>query len=449
MAEHRRGALTIAVAVAAFATLLTIVRCDRAPASPGQAANECSALVASPSQTPPPVDPNRPVMGFDTYNTFGVTIDQALIVGIVRAMARNGMRAAGYRYIILDDGWQGARTPAGQITADPSRFPCGIQRLAAYVHAEGFRLGIYTSPAPRACSGRTGSGGHVAADARTFARWGVDYVKLDWCGSDYSPSGAATIARTWRTALSATGRPMILSINAGGAPSVGSWAHLIVNSWRVGGDICGSWYNQTRPPSVTARRCYNRLYDEGIYDYLTSPGLQAQVVLAGPGHYIDPDNLEVGTAGESASGQNLATYALDPAEAGTNFAIWAMWSAPLIAGNDPRTMDGSDPASQILLNREIIAIDQDPLGRPATLVLDQGSWQVWRKPLSGGKTAVAVVNLADSAREVLFSWAQLGIGGQPASLSDVWAQRDTPANGAGVRIRLDAHATAMYVLTVR
>lgn len=109
---------------------------------------------------------------------------------------------------------------------------------------------------------------------------------------------------------------MILSINAGGAPSVGSWAHLIVNSWRVGGDICGSWYNQTRLPSATARRCYNRLYDEGIYDYLTSPGLQAQTALAGPGHYLDPDNLEVGTAGESAGGQNLATYALDPAEAG-------------------------------------------------------------------------------------------------------------------------------------
>lgn len=126
-----------------------------------------------------------------------------------------------------------------------------------------------------------------------------------------------------------------------------------------------------------------------------------------------------------------------------------MWSAPLIAGNDPRTMYGSNPANRILLNREIIAVDQDSLGRPATLVLDRGSWQVWRKPLSGGKTAVAVVNLANSARVVLFRWAQLGIGGQPASLSDVWAHRDIPANGAGVRVRLDAHATAMYVLTVR
>ncbi len=449
MAASRGRALAAVVAVAVSATVLTAAGCSPARNVTRQAMNECSDLVASLARTPPPVDPNRPVMGFNPYNTFGATIDQAVIVGIVRAMASNGMRAAGYRHIILDDGWQGPRTAAGQITADPGRFPCGIQRLATYVHAEGFRFGIYTSPAPRACSGRTGSAGHVAADARTFARWGVDYVKLDWCGSDYSSSGAATIARTWRAALSATHRPMILSINAGGAPSVGPWAHVIVNSWRVGGDICGSWYNQTRPPSATARGCYNRLYDEGIYDYLTSPGVHAQVTLAGPGHFIDPDMLEVGTAGKSASGQDLTAYALDPAEADTNFAIWAMWSAPLIAGNDPRTMGGADLASQILLNREIIAVDQDPLGRPATLVLSRGGWQVWYKPLSGGKAAVAVVNLADSAGAALFSWAELGANGQPTSLSDLWAHRDLLVTGAGLRVQVGAHATAMYVLTSR
>ena len=449
MAGHRGNVLAAAVAVAAFATAFTVAGCGHARTFLGRAANECSDLIMSPVGTPAPVDPNRPVMGFDPYNTFGVTIDQALIVSIVRAMARNGMRAAGYRYVILDDGWQGPRTSAGQITADPARFPCGIERLATFVHAEGFRFGIYTSPAPLACSGRAGSAGHVAADARTFAHWGVNYVKLDWCGSDYSPSGAAAIARTWRAALSATGRPMILGINAGGAPSVGTWAHVIVNSWRVGGDICGSWYNQTRPPSVTARRCYNRLYDEGIYDYLTSPSVQAQATLAGPGHYIDPDMLEVGTAGESASGQDLTTFALDPAEAGTNFAIWAMWSAPLIAGNDPLTMDGVDLASQILLNREIIAVDQDPLGRPATLVLSQRSWQVWHKALPGGKAAIAVVNLADSARAAIFSWAELGADGEPTRLNDVWTHQDMPVTDAGLRVQVGVHATAMYVLTSR
>ena len=222
-----------------------------------------------------------------------------------------------------------------------------------------------------------------------------------------------------------------------------------MNSWRVGGDICGSWYNQTRPPSATARRCYNRQYVEGIYDYLTSPGVQAQETLAGPGHYIDPDMLEVGTMGKSAGGQDLATYALSPAEAGTNFAIWAMWSAPLIVGNDPRTMDGGDLASQILLNREIIAIDQDPLGQPARFVLRRGNWQVWRKPLSGGRIAVAVVNLADSTAEAFFSWAELDSSEQPAALSDAWSERDVPVDGTGLRIQVGAHATAIYVLTSR
>lgn len=384
-------------------------------------------------------------MGFDPYNTFGTTIDQGMIAAIVRAMARNGMRAAGYRYIILDDGWQGPRTSSGTVTANPRRFSCGIKRLAGFVHREGFDFGIYTTPASRSCGGWTGSAGHAAADARTFASWGVDYVKLDWCDSDYSPAGAAAIARQWRAALDATHRPMILSINAGGSPAVGQWAHTVVSSWRVGGDICGSWYNQTQPPAPTARRCYDRVYHEGIFDYLTSPGVRAEAALAGPGHYIDPDMLEVGTLGESPDGQDLSSYALDPAEAMTNFSIWAMWSAPLIAGNDPRTMTGREPASQILLNREIIAIDQDPLGHPATLVRSPAAWQVWLKPLTGGRTAVAVVNLSDRPATADFSWAQLGVSDRPASLRDLWAHRDL-AVAAGLPIQLGAHATGVYVL---
>jgi len=449
MRTCRKGAVAVAVAVAVagFATA-TPTGCQNAQTGAVASADACPGLNADPILTPPPVNPDRPVMGFNPYNTFGTSIDQAEIVGIVRAMAANGMRAAGYKYVILDDGWQGARTRSGQITADPSLFPCGIQRLAAFVHAEGFLFGIYTSPSPTACSGRVGSGGHVADDARTFASWGVDYVKLDWCGADYSPSGAAVIARAWREALNATGRPMILSINAGGSPSVGPWARTVVNSWRVGGDICGSWYNQTRPPSATARACYNRAYDEGIYDYLTSPGVAAQLALVGPGSYIDPDMLEVGTAAES-DGHNLTGYALTPAEAATNFAIWAMWSAPLIAGNDPRTMTGTDLASRILLNRQIIAVDQDALGRPATLVLRRGSWQVWRKTLSGGRVAVAVVNLADIAESVGFSWAELGLTGPPRIVSDVWTHGDVPVADAGLDVQAAAHATAMYVLSSR
>ena len=241
-------ALAAAVAVAAFATVLTVAGCGRAPAAaPGRAANECSDLAREPVPGAPAGGPRsaghglRPVQHLRHHHRPGP--DRRHRAGHGRAMACA-------RPATATSSWTtGGRAPGRPLARSPpipAASRAAWQRLAAFVHAEGFRFGLYTSPAPRACSGRTGSAGHVAADARTFASWGVDYVKLDWCGSDYSPAGAAAIARTWRAALNATGRPMILSINAGGAPSVGPWAHLIVNSWRVGGDICGSWYNQTQ-----------------------------------------------------------------------------------------------------------------------------------------------------------------------------------------------------------
>ena len=448
-ALRRRGALAAATGILLFAAAAADGCGGGDPAALAPLpVSSCARLTTSPQVTPPQVDPLRPVVGYDPFNTFGVTFGQALIVQIVNAMARNGMRAAGYRYIILDDGWQGRRTAAGQITADPRRFPCGIKRLAEFVHAAGFRFGLYTTPAPRSCSGRTGSAGHVAADVRTFANWGVDYIKLDWCNADYAPPAAAGIARQWRAAMTATGRPMILSINAGGGSSVAPWAYRIVNSWRVGGDICGSWYNQTRPASPTARRCYDDpRFHMGIYDYLESAVLREAASFAGPGHHIDPDMLEVGTAAQAGNGRDLRTQALTVGEAGTNFAMWAMWSAPLIASNDPRTMTARNPAGRILLNREIIAMDQDPLGRPATLRYASTGWQVWQKPLSQGRVAVAIVNLSDLPAGAPFSWAQLGAGRPPATVRNLWTHHDLPVTGGGLRVQLAAHATAVYVLT--
>ena len=418
-------------------------------APPPPRVSSCAELSAPARAFPPPVNPLRPAMGFDPFNTFGTTFGQGLIVSVVKSMTSNGMRAAGYRYIILDDGWQGRRDPAGRITADPGRFPCGIKRLAAFVHRQGFLFGLYTTPGARSCAGRTGSAGHAQTDARTFASWGVDYVKLDWCNASYAPAAAAALARSWRKALDATRRRIILSINAGGDPSVASWAHTVANSWRIGGDVCGSWYNQSRPPPPTARRCYNdRRYHMGIADYVRSPVLRAEERYAGAGHYLDPDMLEVGTAAESPAGLNLRSTALTFDEARTNFSMWAMWSAPLIAGNDPRMMRRGDAASRILLNREVIAIDQDPLGRPATLIRDGRIWQVWRKPLSGGRTALAIVNLGDRPGTIAFSWGQLTPGAPPGTVRDVWAHRVRPAS-PGLKLRLGAHGTAVYVLAGR
>ena len=175
--------------------------------------------------------------------------------------------------------------------------------------------------------------------------------------------------------------------------------------------------------------------------------MREQVALTGPGHFIDPDALEVGTAAESPSGNDLPGYALTAAEAGTNFAVWAMWSAPLIAGNDPRSMTGSDLASTVLLNRQLIAIDQDPLGRAARLLLSGAGYQVWRKQLAGGQVAVAVVNLAGAPMAARFSWPELGFGTPPASALGVWADRAIPVSPDGLAVAAAPHGTAVYELT--
>jgi alpha-galactosidase len=235
-----------------------------------------------------------------------------------------------------------------------------------------------------------------------------------------------------------------LSVNAGGSALVGSWARSVAGSWRVGGDVCGSWYNQTLPPQATARRCYSRVYDQGIYDYLTSASLAAQLGLTGPGHHVDPDMLEVGTTATAPSGADLPGYALSAAEAATNFAMWAMWSAPLVAGNDPRAMTPAGPAMAILLNPRVIAVDQDPLGRPATLVASAGGWQAWRKPLSGGRVAIAIVNLSDGPATTTFPWPLLGLPKPPAALADLWTGDQVPVSAAGLTVTESPHATAIY-----
>ena len=444
-----RAALAASAALAAAGAVGCTGDRPAGAATPSPLPASCAQLTAPVRPAPAPVPPAQPAMGFDPFNTFGTTFNQALIVAIVEAMAHNGMGAVGYRYIILDDGWQGRRNAKGQITADARRFPCGMRRLAQFVHGQGFRLGLYATSGPRSCAGRTGNAGHAAADARTFARWGVDYIKLDWCNTSYAPPVAAAITRQWRAAIVASHRPMVLSINAGGSPAVAPWAHGLANSWRVGGDVCGSWYNQTRPPPPAARRCYHdRRYHMGIFDYLMSPVLRSAEGYAGPGHYIDPDMLEVGTLAEAADGRNLKTDALTYSEAETNFSMWAMWSAPLIAGNDPRAMNGTDAASRILLNQQVVAIDQDPRGVPASLIGHRGDWQIWHKRLSGGRSAVAIVNLGSRPATARFTWAQLGIAGRPGSVSDLWAHRKLRVT-AVLRQRLPPHATGVYLVTPR
>jgi len=350
-----------------------------------------------------------PPMGFNQYNHFGLHMTESVMREITDAMVANGMRDAGYRYVNLDDSWQGGRDDAGRIQANAD-FPSGIRALADHVHDRGMKLGIYTTPNHTSCGGRTGSAGHVQQDVDSFASWGVDLIKLDWCNADLSTDAAIAITTEWRDAIARAGRPMVLSINAGAGAEVGGWARRLANMWRSGDDICASWYNKTRAPDPAAEDCYTSRYHNGIFDYLTSRA-SADPERVGPGHWADPDMLEVGNPGLSYE------------EARSHFGLWAMWSAPLIAGNDPRAMTPGSDASRILLNPEVIAVDQDPAGVMAGKVSDTGGLQVWSKPLADGSQAILLLNATDRAADITATRSSLGLTGTYA-LRDLWAGRD-------------------------
>jgi alpha-galactosidase len=375
----------------------------------------------------------RPPMGFNPYNAFGNSADEEVMRTVTDKMVSNGMRDAGYVYVNIDDSWQGKRDSGGNITAN-ANFPNGIKALSDYVHARGMKLGIYTTPAAKSCAGNTGSAGYVQQDVNTFAAWEVDFIKLDWCNADYSPAAAADIARTWSAAIDSSGREMILSINAGGDSSVGPWAAQYANMWRTGDDICASWFNKTRQHHPAAENCFNTRYHNGIYDYIVSSTAD-NGPFVGPGHWADADMLEVGNPG------------LSPIEAKSHFSLWAMWSSPLIAGNDPRSMNPGDATSQILLNREVIAIDQDPLGAMARKVEDSADVQVWVKPLAGGTYAVLGLNTADVAREISINWEQIGLFGR-YDLRDVWTHAGAgTATDQYTRKSVPGHGVIQLVLT--
>ena len=325
----------------------------------GRAAPESASVAA-----------RNPPMGFRYDTRFTGSMDEATVRELVDAVVDNGLAAAGYEYFLIDEGWVAARDTDGTLRAVVG-FPGGIAAIADLLHARGLKLGLHATPAERTCGGGPGSVGAVARDVATFARWGVDLINLDWCATDSSPDAARAVAQQWRDAITATGREMLLAVNAGPRPDVGAWASRVATSWRTTNETCASWFNRTAPHASDARDCYDTEYFDGIYDVLTS-GTARNAIHVGPGRWADAGGLEAGNPG------------LTLEEARTQFALWAMWSAPLVAGHDPRTMDGSDVASQVLLNREVIAVARDPLGRMATLVTDDDGMQVWRKHLGDG-----------------------------------------------------------------
>jgi alpha-galactosidase len=326
-------------------------------------------------------------MGWNSWNHFHCNVSDSLIRQTADAMVASGMRDAGYQYVIIDDCWQVSRDSKGTIAADSARFPRGIKPLADYVHSKGLKFGIYTDAGTKTCQGRPGTYGYEDEDARTYASWGVDYVKEDWCNAN----GLKADVRyaIFRKALDKTGRPIVLSICEWGSNQPWDWAPEVGNLWRTTDDIEDRW------PSMLANLDQSSQHSH----------------IAHPGAWNDPDMLEVGNGGMTDD------------EYRAHMSLWAIQAAPLIAGNDLRKM--SEATRIILTNPEVIAVDQDSLGAQGILVWEsKPELQVWAKPLRNGTKAVVLLNRSEKADTITAYLPRVGIHTDSASVRDLWAHAE-------------------------
>ncbi|MGC1376887.1 MAG: glycoside hydrolase family 27 protein [Anaerolineales bacterium] len=370
-------------------------------------------LTPTPTVTPTPVPADdsqlalTPPMGWNDYNRFGCNINETLIKETADAMISSGMRAAGYEYILIDDCWMAHERDAnGSLQADPTKFPGGMKTLVDYIHAKNLKIGLYLDRGSKTCGGYPGSYGYETQDANLLASWGVDYLKYDNC----SPVGnLITDYQNMHNALKASGRPIVFSICTWGFP--GYWARGVGHLWRTTGDIKDKWGS--------------------LLTIIDANNVNS--ASAGPGHWNDPDMLEVGNGG------------MTDVEYRTHFSMWAIMAAPLIAGNDLRAMDQA--TKDILTAPEVIAVDQDPLGvqgvRVSRIVATKGP-QVWSKVLSGVNTrAVALFNRSDEDASMTVEWKQIDLPSGPASVRDLWARTDLGLFTDRYTVNVPAHGVVL------
>ncbi|GIF64009.1 alpha-galactosidase [Asanoa ishikariensis] len=368
-----------------------------------------------------------PPMGWNSWNSFGCNINETLIRQMADALVSSGMRDLGYQHVVVDDCWFNPnRDAAGDLQGDPSRFPSGMRALGDYLHARGLKFGLYQVPVDRTCAqyfgaypGATGSQGHEAQDARQFAAWGVDYLKYDWCSPNGTIQDQVTTFAKMRDALAATGRPIVYSINPNSIHAKTgpqrNWGD-VANLWRTTEDITNAWDTGQ-----------SNGYPMGIQNIVNVTVPLANY--AGPGSFNDPDMLEVGRGGMSDT------------EMRSHFALWAMLAAPLIAGNDVRSMTSA--TQTILKNQNLIAINQDSLALQARQVSGDGSRRVLAKPLANGDVAVALFNQSGSTATISTTAAAVGKSGSSFTLRDAWTNTTTSSTGT-ISASVPAHGTVVY-----
>jgi alpha-galactosidase len=358
-----------------------------------------------------------PPMGWNSWNTFEGRISEDLIREMAEALIASGMQAAGYRYLVIDDGWEaGERDAQGHLVPDAARFPGGMKALGDYLRGKGFKLGIHNCAGAKTCAGLPGGRGHEFQDARSYASWGVDYLKYDWCHT--GTANAEETYKTMRDALRAAGRPVVLSICEWGNNKPWLWGREVGHLWRTTGDITD---------------CYDC---QSVYSLGWKHILESQVGLeryAGPDHWNDPDMLEVGNPG------------LTLAESRAHFSLWAMLAAPLMAGNDVRTMSAEVRA--ILTNPEVIAVDQDPLGKQGYRYMDHPGKQIWAKELADGAWAVCFFNSGDARLPLKIDWSHLPFLKGAFQIRDLWARKDIGPTSAAFQATIAPHDVILLKLS--
>lgn len=366
-------------------------------------------------------------MGWNSWNSFDKQIDEGLIRQQADAMVSSGMRDAGYTYIVVDAGWRAATRDADGNMQVNEKFPSGMKALADYVHSKGLKFGLHQSMALTSCGddqspGTTSAPGDTYAekarhDAETFAEWGIDYLKFDWCKATDREQKIIAM----RDALEETGRPIFYSINPG-APHDRTWAGE-ADMWRTTPDITPCWENNCK-----LDRSVTEIIDQN------EPFADA----AGPGHWNDPDMLQVGV-------EDTIKYpgpGLTDVEARAHFSLWALMASPLIAGNDLRNM--TDATLETLTNEEVIAVNQDPAGIQGERVSDDGSQEVWVKPLANGDRAVVLFNRGETSARISTSAREVGMREAPIYLvRDLWDHKQRASEGE-IEASVPSHGVAVF-----
>ena len=382
------------------------------------------------AQTPRNQLTPRPPMGWMTWNLFQGNINEQLIRETADAMVEGGFRDAGYEYIFIDDLWQGGRDRQNNIIPDSEKFPNGMKALADYVHSKGLKLGIYSDAAQLTCGGWTASLGFEEQDARTFASWGIDYLKYDYCNAPEDSATARHRYRTMANALQNSGRDIVLGICEWGQRQCEEWCEEVGGQlWRTSYDVRDMWKDIVKEGGM------------GIIDIVNVTAPLAKYVR--PGQWPDMDMLVVGLNGTGGPSSDLGGVGCTQTEYQTQMSMWCMMASPLAMTNDLRKVSEDD--RRILLNPEIIAINQDVLGKAAERKEMNDNYQIFVRPLADGSHAVALLNTSEKPLTLTADFASLGFAGK-YTVRDVWQHKDVVHNASKWKGRVMPHETRVFVV---